>query len=44
MENYISCFVSSYIYNIARIYNQFLMASKKFNSKKKLFCIWCIKS
>ena len=42
MENYSSCLVSSCIHNIVRIYNQVLMASTKFNSKKKSF-IWCIK-
>ena len=36
METYISCLVSSYIYNIVRIYNQVLMASTKFNSKKEI--------
>ena len=36
MENYFSCFVSSYIHNIVRIYNQVLMANGKFNSKKKI--------
>ena len=36
VEKYIRCLVSSYIYNIVWIYNQVLMASKKFNSKNQL--------
>ena len=36
MENYFSCLVSSYIHNIVRIYNQVLMANRKFGSKKKI--------
>ena len=36
MENYFSCLVSSNIHNIVRIYNQVLMANRKFGSKKKI--------